>query len=119
MSDVKDFDAAWKEKDDEGYPFKVKGEKYELPSSPPAGIVLEALRLGEEFDEDDAVPNDRVFNMAQELIGKENLQQMLDDGISIDELRDIVEWANEVYAPSEADSGDGSGNSTSSGNGGQ
>ena len=89
-----------------------------MPSSPPAGIVLEALRLGEEFDEDEAVPNDRVFNMAQELIGKDNLEQMLDDGISIDELRDIVEWANEVYAPGEVDeSGDGSGNSTSSNDG--
>ena len=116
MNELKDFDEAWAEKEEEGYPFKVKGEEYKLPASPPAGLVIEAMRLEEEFEDEDDVPNNKVYDMAQQIVGEDNLTQMLDDDISINELRDIVEWANQVYAPGQQE-GDDSGNSTSSSTG--
>jgi len=117
MNELKDFDEAWSEKNEEGYPFKVKGKEYELPASPPAGLVIEAMRLEEEFDDDEAVPNDKVFDMAKQIVGEDILDQMLEDNISIDELENIIEWANRIYAPGD-ETEDGSGNSTPSDTGG-
>jgi len=104
---VKDFDKAWKEQNKEGYPFKVKGEEYELPPSVPAKAMLEALDMQEKYDADEDVPEKEAIDLAINLIGEEDVNQMLDDGITTDELTDIIEWSNEIYSIETEDGGSG------------
>jgi predicted alpha-1,6-mannanase (GH76 family) len=112
VSGVKDFDAAWKEKDDEGYKFKVKGREYELPPSVPAGVMLDSVRLHKEYDDEDEIPTEDLIEIATKMIGEDEVDQMVEDGISTDELGDIIMWANETYqnANEEETEGDDSGN---------
>lgn len=107
MSELKDFDQAWSEKEDEGYSFKVKGTEYELPPSVPAQAMLDALRIGKEYDEDMDVPPSEAIKLARKIIGKEQVQAMLDDGVTVDELTDVIEWANSVYSPEAEEDGSG------------
>ena len=107
MSELKDFDQAWSEKEDEGYPFKVKGAEYELPPSVPAQAMLDALRLGEEYEADEPVPPNEAIKLARKIIGEDQVQAMLDDGVTVDELTDVIEWANSVYSPEAEEDGSG------------
>ncbi len=107
---MKDFDKAWNEKEGDGYPFKVKGVEYELPPEVPAGVVLESMRLEDEYEEGEPVPAKEVTKIAERLFGREDLDEMLNNGIGINELRDLVDWANSVYTPDLPTEGDGSGN---------
>jgi len=107
---VKDFDQAWDEKNEQGHPFKVKGREYELPPSIPAKVMLESLRLQEEYDTDDEIPNKKAIDIAIDLLGKDNVDQMMDDGITVNELTDIIQWSNEIYTNPDDEEADGSGN---------
>ena len=109
---VKDFDKAWDEKDEEGYPFKVLGREYELPPSVPASIMLEALNLKKEYGDEDELPPEKTIDLAIDMLGKEQVDQMLDDGLSADQLGDIIVWANQQYSAEEVETDeeeDGSG----------
>jgi len=104
---MKDFDKAWKEKDRKGYKFKVRGKSYELPHSAPASIMLELVRLAKSLGEDADIPAHEATNLAVMMVGKDQVDQMLEDGLTVEELNEILEWANGIYMPEP--SGDGSG----------
>ena len=106
LSKLKDFDQAWKEKEEKGYPFKVKGKEYLLPASIPAKCMLEALRMEKEYGGDAAIPLKETIPLAIDVIGKDQVDEMLADGITVEELNDILEWAYKTLNPvEEGDSG--------------
>jgi len=108
---MKDFDKAWKEKNQEGYSFKARGEEYELPPSVPASIMLEALNLKKEYGDEEELPPEKTIELAVNMLGQDQVDQMLDDGLTADELGDIIVWANEQYSEeTDEEEGDGSGN---------
>jgi len=97
----RDFDAAWAEKAEaEGSPqpltFKLKGRDWQLPASIPAAVIIRILRM-QKRDADDPVPDDEQMEMALSLFGKDQLDELLDTGLSTDELGDVILWAMGEY----------------------
>lgn len=97
MGDVKDFDKAWAEKDEETIQFKAKGEEYELPPSIPASIMFDAIRLKKEYGDEDEIPDEKTMEIAKKMLGEDQVDSMCDDGLTADELGDIIVWANQQY----------------------
>ncbi len=99
MGDVKDFDQAWAEKDNETIEFKARGEQYELPPSIPASIMFDAISLKKKYGDEEEIPDEKTMEIAKKMLGEEQVDAMCDDGLTADELGDIIIWANKQYTP--------------------
>ena len=93
----KDFDDAWQEKKKEGPTFKAYGEEYELPSSPPATLVLSMNRLMKKHGAEANIPDSELLDMATKLLGEENIDELCDNGMTVDQMADLIQWANSIY----------------------
>ena len=93
----KDFDDAWQEKKQEGPVFKAYGGEYELPSSPPAALVLTMNRLMKEHGAEANIPQEFMVDMATKLLGEENIDELCDKGMTVDQMADLIQWANSIY----------------------
>ena len=107
MDKYKDFDDAWQEKKQEGPTFKAYGEEYELPPSPPATLVLRLNRLMKEHGGESQIPQSAMLDMATSLLGEDTLDELSEKGMSVDEMGDIIQWANSVYFPQQQEQGTG------------
>ena len=93
----KDFDDAWQEKKQEGPIFKAYGEEYELPPSPPATLVLRMNRLMKEHGAEANIPDSALLDMTTKLLGEDNLDELCDQGMTVEEMADLIQWANSIY----------------------
>ena len=103
----KDFDDAWQEKEQEGPTFKAYGEEYELPPSPPATLVLSMNRLMKKHGAEANIPDSELLGMATKLLGEDNLDELCDKGMTVDEMADLIQWANSIYFPQKQEQGTG------------
>lgn len=126
MSDkYMDFDAAWAElKEQPAATFTVKGKIFTLPPEVPAGAILEAMAMS---DKNSAVAGSSVRKMLSSLLGDEQFDALLQTGISLPKLEDILSWALAQYQGQEPEplekkepepvqnvTGEGNGNLTNS-----
>ena len=104
MSDeMKDFDALWKEQEEsradgpQGRPFKVYGAEHRLPASPPAGVMLDILRMQAERGPDASLSVGELYKMADYLFTREAVRSWSEQGMTADHLEQLIIWAMGVY----------------------
>lgn len=93
---TKDFDAFWAEQKKEPIAvITVMGDKVELPDSIPAAVPLATIRANKSgLDE---FKTEQLYEMSFALFGKGNVQGWLDNGLTINQLQDLIEYASEQY----------------------
>ena len=92
---VKDFDEALKADKQETLQIKVAGKQYELPATLPARTVLTQMRFAGESG--DTVPMDALPEWIASLVGQENFDQMLEDGMTWNQMNDLLVYLLESY----------------------
>ena len=87
--------------------FRVAGRDYEVSGDPPVKGILLMMRQGIRIEEDPQA----VVQLLEELVGSEQLEQMLDDGVGIVKLQAVAEWLAQQYvlAPAGDDAGEDDG----------
>lgn len=90
----KDFDAAVSEADAEKIKFKIAGNDYELPGQLPARVVLTQMRY---MDATGAMDSNQLPIWLESLVGKDNLEQMLDSGATWPQLDSLLQFLLEAY----------------------
>ena len=90
----KDFDAAITEADKKPIKFKMAGAEYELPSQLPARVVLTQMRF---MDEEGGMSTNSLPEWLESLVGKENLETMLNDGATWNQLDELLQWLLNEY----------------------
>ena len=92
---VKDFDEALKADKQEILQIKVAGKTYDLPATLPARTVLTQMRFAGESG--DTVPMDALPEWIASLVGQENFDQMLEDGMTWNQMNDLLVYLLESY----------------------
>ena len=90
----KDFDAALAEDAAKEIKFKLAGDDYVLPGQLPARVVLTQMRF---MDESGGMPQNSLPEWLESLVGKENLNTMLDKGATWPQLDDLLQWLLTEY----------------------
>ena len=90
----KDFDAAVAEADGEPIKFKIAGGDYELTGQLPARVVLTQMRY---MDDSGAMDANQLPVWLESLVGKDNLDEMLDAGATWPQLDSLLQFLLESY----------------------
>lgn len=93
MEKFKDFDEALEADNLEKLQMKVAGKTYDLPATLPAKAVLSQMKMAEEGTQDLS----SIADWVESIVGKDNFNSMLDDGIGWEKLNDILVWLLEAY----------------------
>lgn len=90
-----DFDAAWAERNPKR--IKVRGRVYTLPAERPAKVII--LLAREEVSRTRTGKRDikLLEEILRVMLTPDGYQQMLDDGVSIEQLADIVTYCMRAY----------------------
>ncbi len=97
MTKCKDFDKFFQEVKKEPIVIKVFGEYYNLPAEMPASIMLETAKLQKSLEEDEQVPVDKTFEIAESYFGKEQFEKLIKTGISVNQLGAVIEYVSTLY----------------------
>jgi len=92
---VKDFDEALKADKKEQLQIKVAGKEYDLPAALPAKTVLTQMRYAGESG--DTVPMNMVPEWIASLVGQDNFDSMLEDGMTWTQMNDLLVYLLEAY----------------------
>ncbi len=108
MPITKDFDAYWREQEHEPLMVRVFGEDHELPPELKAAVIIKIVRMQVEGKK--TVPEAEVLHLAEEIFGKERLDDWLEKGLTMSQLEDLIRWAMQQYSGRAAVEGAGEGN---------
>ena len=97
----KDFDAALSEADNEKVKFVIAGKQYELPGQLPARVVLTQMKL---MDASGSMEANNLPLWLESLVGKDNLEEMLDAGATWPQLDELLQFLLEAYNISDEES---------------
>lgn len=95
-----DFDEAWRERKAARVAPKIRvlGKVYTLPHSLPAKLILFAVSAKKNGrPATDQVSAEEAFDMLSALLGEENLVDLLNRGLEIDDLPDLLGTCQQVY----------------------
>ncbi|WP_370422733.1 hypothetical protein AB8O64_30825 [Streptomyces sp. QH1-20] len=95
-----DFDEAWRERKAARVAprIRVLGKVYTLPPSLPAKLILFAVSARKQGRAADAqVTAEESFDMLASLLGEANLLDILDRGLEMDDLPDLLGQCQNVY----------------------
>lgn len=101
MSGFRDFDICEDERTGKPPGFTYKGEHFELPPELPAECALAIVRMQAEMGGNADVPTTELSNLAQGLLGEENLKRLYKLRISMVALGKLITKAIEAYTPGE------------------
>jgi len=91
----KDFDQMWKEKEKIKAEYTVKGVTYQLPESVPAKLILKIM----DAEQGAEIKGNVLREMAEALMGQREINEMLENGLTMDELTDLFDWATDQLMP--------------------
>jgi len=111
----RDFDAWEAERKQEPLRFRFHGQEFDLPPSLPAIIPIRAMRLQKQVGADGDVPEGELMELALSLFGEEQLERLLETGVGMDTLGEIVQWAVAEYGAGAAEQGNAPGPDTDPG----
>lgn len=103
-----DFDEAWRERKAARVAprIRVLGKVYTLPHSLPAKLILFAVATRKNGRAaDDQVSAEEAFDMLSALFGEENLVDILNRGLEMDDLPDLLANCQQVYQKRSAGNG--------------
>lgn len=91
----KDFDAFFKEVDENRSDIKLKlyGKEYELPKKLPAKMVLDMMSKQKKGNLNQA----EQFELAISVFKREDVEEWTEKGLSVDELSELIKWAMTQY----------------------
>ena len=93
-----DFDAMFKEKERQPILAKIKGQEFLFPAQMPAVVMLKIQRMEESgVDSSAEVSYEQTVTLYTDLIGVDNFQKLLDLGVSVNELNDVLEGVMSAY----------------------
>ena len=95
-----DFAEAWRERKAARVAprIRVLGKVYTLPPSLPAKLILFAVSARrKERAAEDLVTAEEAFDMLSALLGEANLLDILERGLEIDDLPDLLAQCQQVY----------------------
>jgi hypothetical protein len=93
----RDFDAFFAEAYQENITFKVKGREYTIPPSPSLGAVVRLDKIRRSKGMDGALSELELEQMGIDVLGKGQFDQMIADGVTIQEFEQIFEWIWSLY----------------------
>lgn len=93
----RDFDDAWAEAAKDAPGFRAFGRDYILPTSPPIKVTLMAMRSHEDGSASQTMNPEQILDVAGMLIGRSQVQSLLDEGATFEQLSDLIRWAMDVY----------------------
>jgi hypothetical protein len=92
-----DFDAFRAEQQERPLIIRIGGQDYALPSSPPASVALDGIRLARSGAA--SVPADEVAGLAEGLFGKSVLDELLRvHRLTVAELQALITQVMDIYA---------------------
>jgi hypothetical protein len=92
-----DFDAFRAEQQNRPLLIRIGGTEYALPSSPPASVALDGIRLSRSGAT--TVPPDEVAGLAEGLFGKAVLDELIHiHRLTVDELQALISKVMDIYA---------------------
>jgi hypothetical protein len=95
----RDFDAFQQERKKDPLRVVIFGEEYDLPSKPPASVMLSVLRMQANGTADDEVPATEIVALSEALIGRANLDKMATHSdFDLDTLGEMVKWIMAIHA---------------------
>lgn len=94
MAKYKDFDEALEADKKEEVQLKVAGKVYTLPATLPARTVLTQMRYASEGQE---IPMNVLPEWIGSLVGQENFDQMLSDGMTWEQMNEVLAFLLEAY----------------------
>ncbi len=98
MTRVIDFDAFRAEQNAEPIELRVGGHTYQLPTSIPATLALDVIRLNAEDSEADFKP-EQLISMGRGIFGGDLFETVLNDnGITMAELPDLFKMVFAMYS---------------------
>lgn len=104
---VIDFDKFRAESKDEPVDFIIGGKTYALPSSLPASMAVDVLRMKADMDDEDEVPAEQMDLFGRSLFGPTMWEALLrEHRITIDEISPLMEQVFETYMGSTGDGED-------------
>tara|TARA_A100001391_G_scaffold205425_1_gene206128 strand:+ start:2620 stop:2964 length:345 start_codon:yes stop_codon:yes gene_type:complete len=93
VANFKDFDEALNADKKETLQFKVAGKTYDLPATLPARAVLAQMGMAQEEE----LTLTSIADWIKSIVGEENFEQMLEDGVAWDQMNSMLEWMLEAY----------------------
>ena len=98
MGKYKDFDKFIQAKEKEKISFKMFGKTWALPAELPVIVILKAMNA-QEGDEKEA------FEMMEKLLGKKQFDKLIECGLTISQMTDLITWIMQVYTNTETNEG--------------
>lgn len=100
MSNLIDFDAFRAEQEGEPIQLKIGGVVYDLPTSMPAAVALDLIRLRKDLGEDEDVPPEALEKLATSIFGSVLLREILDrNRLTLPEMAELLQRVFEAYNP--------------------
>lgn len=93
-SRYKDFDAALNERNNEVIVVQVGGKRYTLPAELPAKLILSQLRY---LQPGGVLPTNFIPEWLETLVGKANMDDMLERGMTWNQLEELTLYLLEEY----------------------
>jgi hypothetical protein len=90
----RDFDSCWGEMEKSPVVFKAYGREYQLPASLPAETALRIMRIRKDAD---GIPRSGLADIAVSLLGREQLDDLAEKGLTASELGELLQWILSVY----------------------
>jgi hypothetical protein len=99
LTRVIDFDAFRAEQKAEPLELKIGGHVYQLPTSLPAALALDVIRLNAEEGEDAEVKPDFLETMGRGIFGGDLFETIIqENGITMAELPELFKMVFAVYS---------------------
>lgn len=95
---MKDFDAIWKENEQESIPFKLYGKEESIPQSVSAYLTFKMIELSKKAKNKD-INGQLLLDMCHGIFTKKKTDEWLQNGLTMDQLNDLFMWAVEQYNP--------------------
>jgi len=99
----RDFDAFFAEAEGEDITFKVRGREYSVPPSPSLAAVVKLDKIRRSKGPDSVLSEVELGQLGIDVLGQEQFDQMMDDGVTITEFETIFEWVWGLYRGVEPD----------------
>ena len=97
----RDFDQAWGEHASEPVRLRAMGEEFLLPAELPACVPLRILALQKQLGSDAELPPYELVELSPKILTPAVYERLLEKGISIEKLSEIVGWVLRQYSPGE------------------
>jgi hypothetical protein len=108
MTRVIDFDAYRAEQKKEPVELKIGGKTYELPSSLPASLALDMVRLKADMDSKAEIPPEILGKLGVGAFGEETFRAILEEhALTLDELGKLMQDVLRAYTGTEDEDAEG------------